>query len=811
MSRMILALLALTSVLTTNGSPTVERVAIKGEITASTGDKLPFATVAIEGTNLGTTSDENGAYTLHNLRPGRYTLRVTMVGYTPATAVATVPLRGSTVANFTLTAQHTVLEAAEVFGVRNRQPEKMEVMTRLPLKVNEQIQSISVVSDKLITEQGALTIADVSRNVPGTYTYASYGNTKESISSRGYRGIPVLKNGVRINSDFRGQGFITDMAGIESLQVMKGSSAVTQGVATDLGSPGGVVNLVTKTPKMVTSGMVSLRAGSWNQLRPTFDVQGVLDSRQTVGVRLSGAYERADSYRPVIGLEKLYLNPSIEWRPNDKTTVTFEMDYLNDSRTPDVGTVNLSLTENRIYQLPNSRFLGFDSDRLQTENTTFGLRFKHDISPKLYVRAAVFGSNLSAEKATASLAPFTTTDKTTGATIIQQPLNMRKRSITRDDRYDNNRVIQLDLVGKDLQTGSLKHTLQVGLDYSGVDVTTVAYNAKVVDTLDVLRPVTNTLGASYSSLTEKNRLRTKSHRMGVMLQDVVAYQAWLRLYLGGRYSSIQTFSPGSTVADRTNAFNPFVGVMVSPVKNIGLFASYTNSTSPGSATEIDAQGNPLGSSSITQLETGIKTEWFDNRLRFNVTLYKINNRDMNLQETWVNPSIGLVEFTGYYIKGGNDERKGVEVELSGRVLPNLEIVAGYSYIDARYKKHTTFVEGSTPNNTPKHTANLWASYYLPQGLLRGLSVGAGVYYLSERPNNDWTTTSWHGIEPGVAPWYMKSYTTVNLQLGYVVNRHFDVRLMVNNIFDKEGYNAYRTSYINQIEPRSFAATVAYRF
>jgi iron complex outermembrane receptor protein len=179
-----------------------------------------------------------------------------MVGFATVSRVVFVQLRETTEADFVLDEQAHVLEGAEVFGVRNRQPEKMDVITRLPLKVNEQLQSISVVSDKLIADQGALTIADVSRNVPGTYTYATYGNTKESISSRGFRGIPVLKNGVRINSDFRGQGFITDMSGVESMQVMKGAAAVTQGVATDLGSPGGVVNIVTKTPKFVNSGLV---------------------------------------------------------------------------------------------------------------------------------------------------------------------------------------------------------------------------------------------------------------------------------------------------------------------------------------------------------------------------------------------------------------------------------------------------------------------------------------------------------------------------------------------------------------------------
>ena len=119
----------------------------------------------------------------------------------------------------------------------------------MPLRPSEQIQSISVISDKVIAEQGALTITDAVRNVPGVTLFGSYGGVKESMSLRGFRGIPVLKNGVRTDSQFQTASIQTDMMGVESIQVIKGSAAITQGVITDLGNAGGVINVVTKTPK----------------------------------------------------------------------------------------------------------------------------------------------------------------------------------------------------------------------------------------------------------------------------------------------------------------------------------------------------------------------------------------------------------------------------------------------------------------------------------------------------------------------------------------------------------------------------------
>src|SRR5690606_33079628 len=134
---------------------------------------------------------------------------------------------------------------------------------------------------------------------------------------------------------------------------------------------------------------------------------------------------------------------------------------------------------------------------------------------------------------------------------------------------------------------------------------------------------------------------------------------------------------------------------------------------------------------IDQVEAGFKSEWLDNRLRFNLTLYQINNKNMSMpvyDNNWIE--------TGFYEKGGNDERKGIEVEVIGRPLKNLELVAGYAYIDAQYKEHASFYTNSAPLNTPSHTANAWANYSIREGKLTGLQFGAGAYYISERPIND---------------------------------------------------------------------------
>lgn len=132
------------------------------------------------------------------------------------------------------------IDEVELFGEKKKKEKGMEVITRMPLKVRDQIQSISVISHKAIEDMGALTITDAAKNIPGVVLFSTYGGGAESMSIRGYRGTPVLKNGVLMNSDFRTSSMTADMQGVESMQVIRGSVAVTQGIGSALGAAGGV-------------------------------------------------------------------------------------------------------------------------------------------------------------------------------------------------------------------------------------------------------------------------------------------------------------------------------------------------------------------------------------------------------------------------------------------------------------------------------------------------------------------------------------------------------------------------------------------
>lgn len=785
---------------------------ISGSVTDDTGAPIPYANIYIKGSQKGTSADNNGHFTLTDVNIDNTILVVSAVGYKKAERELNASTNLSAL-SFVLQSDNQ-LEEVELFGDRNRRADKLETLTRLPLAPNEQLQSISILSQKLIDQQNALTLRDVTKNVAGVYTFATYGNVRESMSLRGYRGIPLLKNGVRVNSDFRGIGIVTDMAGVDNIQVLKGVSAISQGLGGDLGSAGGVINIVTKTPKFYSGGQVSFRAGSYGHVRPTFDFYGPLDENNTVAYRIAGSYERADSYRNKVNSERFYINPSLAWKPNSKTTLYLEFDYMDDSLTPDQGTINLGgYDTNNIYKLPNDNFIGFASDRASTENSTYSIRFDREITDKLSVKAGYFASDLSTYTETS----YAFQGSSRNGLPVLAP-SQRYREYYASGREDKNSVLQIDFVGKDLKTGTLSHTFQLGVDYRKTAFDNLGYGTTYptdnpyVDVIDVLETIPNDLpdGVSVSRNTGRDSgSRTKSY--GFTAQDKVSLTHWADVFLGVRYTSIERtkgnfIGRSLTGAKRDNAINPLFGFNLRPKENIVVFGSYASSSNPMTSFYTDINGNELGTERWDQFEAGIKSNWMDDALRFNVTFFNTFSKNLNLQAIDQNGT-----FLGYYLKGGEDTRTGIELELIGRVLNNLEIIAGYSYLDARYKDHNSYYFNSSPLNTPKHTANLWVNYAFTDGL-DGLSVGAGAYYLGKRPHNVWSRNYTHtGVEPGVKPFDLEAYTTVNLQVSYKFNENLSLDVFGNNIFDELGYNAYRTVYLNRIQPASFGSTLRYRF
>jgi iron complex outermembrane receptor protein len=187
-----------------------------------------------------------------------------------------------------------------------------------------------------------------------------------------------------------------------------------------------------------------------------------------VAVRFNGAYQNNNSFRSHVKGERIYVNPSIAFRPDDKTYINVEMDYLHDKRTPDRGTINLAPGDTEaLYHMPKGKFLGYTSDFATTETYNFATTAIRQLNDKLKVRVAFVNSTSnSANEASSISLP-------TGGTNY----NIRQRTIGKSESLDINRVLQLDFIGEQVKTGFIKHTFQVGFDWRETETSSVTYEA----------------------------------------------------------------------------------------------------------------------------------------------------------------------------------------------------------------------------------------------------------------------------------------------------------------------------------------------
>ena len=145
---------------------------------------------------------------------------------------------------------------------------------------------------------------------------------------------------------------------------------------------------------------------------------------------------------------------------------------------------------------------------------------------------------------------------------------------------------------------------------------------------------------------------------------------------------------------------------------------------------------------------------------------------------------------------GRRRIQGVELELDGSPLEQLDIIAGYTYLDTEVERgadEATFVL------MPDHQFSLWTKYAFESGLLDRVSVGAGVTAFSD-------FSSLQGVEaPG--------YAVVDAMVGYQFTDRLSGAVNVNNLLDKKYYNRVgSTGTFNFYgEPTSVVGSLRYDF
>ncbi|TKC55443.1 TonB-dependent siderophore receptor [Pedobacter hiemivivus] len=796
------------------------RGGIKGKVRANDSKPASLVTIQIVEKNRQTLSNEEGKFKFNNLKSGEYTLKISSVGLKVQTQKVTVIEGQTAYVEFILSENSGQLDEVEIGGYQTPNQKPIS-LGKIAIAPRDLPQSVQIIGTQVIQDQQANRLADVIKNVNGVSLGANRGTVGENFYARGYSlgANNVLKNGARTTI-----GGMPEASTLESVEVLKGSSALLYGGV----SGGAVVNMVTKKPKFEYGGEFSMRIGSYDFYKPTLDLYGPVS--KNIAVRVIGTYEKAGSFRDKVKSERIYVNPSLLYQISDKTDLLIQGDYLKSDFSPDFG---IGTVDNKISPLGRNVFLNTDWAYNKTNTTTAQAVLNHKFNNdwKLNVSASLqsYDRNyFSSER------PFVKAD------------GIWNRALTRSKINELTFNQQVNLTGT-FKTGSLAHTLLVGADadqsrtktggFSNPNkLTTLApEKAKYYDTVNLLDLSSFNIPSNFNAPETNLLANTKApiYRVGGFVQDMVTVSEKFKVLAGIRWTYQKTPSTTidsvtinktvkGTTPDKTDkAFSPKVGVVYEPFKATSIYASYASNFTSNAGIDVTTNA-PMKPSIIDQFEAGIKNDFLDGKLSANVTWYKIvNNRfaqtaELNLQGDR-NSDTNLKEFTG---KTASD---GIEIDISGTIVEGLNFIVGYSYNYMRYTKTSDvevidpkdpkkylvtkgILEGERLVGTTKNTANGSLFYTFNTGPVKGLKLGASAFYTGDR--NGGRNTNKSGTSSGIIP--VKGFTTFDLSAGYSYKK-ISILGKLSNLTNELNYYVHENYSVNPIPPRQFMTTIAYKF
>ena len=495
-------------------------------------------------------------------------------------------------------------------------------------------------------------------------------------------------------------------------------------------------------------------------------------------------------------------------------------DYLKDNYTPDFG---IGAINNRITNVPRNRFLGTSWANGNTRQATASANLTHQLSESWNLDVTGAYQKYKREFQTVErVQPIENGDWT-------RPLG---KSNTSESYYTG----QINLKGE-LKTGFIDHTLLVGADadrYLNTNYTyteTVKGNFEYLDEQNIRRPanydIINILDPSkYSARADMpvmNPIRvavTPSNRFGIYINDLMKITPKLNVLAGFRWSYQKALAAKTTdlltntaiKAEEKDdkAFSPHFGIVYKPTSFTSFFASYTNSFSVNSGTDVN--GNSLNPSLIDQYEIGVKNDLFKGIISANFTAYRIVNNNLAQTAPFLadgitpNTNSGLKELTG------QTTSEGLEIDLIGHPFRSLDLVAGYSYNYMRYTNTPdaigNYIEGQRLVNSPAHTANASAFYTFNNFYVKGLKLGATTNYIGKRLGGWNNTIGQAQTSSRIIP--VSDFATVDISAGYSFKR-MNMLMKVSNLTNTLSYYVHENYSINPIPPRQFAATLSYKF
>jgi iron complex outermembrane receptor protein len=378
----------------------------------------------------------------------------------------------------------------------------------------------------------------------------------------------------------------------------------------------------------------------------------------------------------------------------------------------------------------------------------------------------------------------------------------------------------------------MRHSVLVGLDlFESVQYNELLRTTDPTLATDLYDPSHGPVPTSLlQNWNWSSRNRTWERWAGLYVQDQVQLTDNLYFLAGARYDYVIEHMDNSVYAAPNvpdNAYLPLTGgvnkfgsikgrggFLWHPTASLSFYANYIQNfgVNPGMYYSGNGQAQLFQPVEIAnEWETGIKLETAGGRASATLAWFDLTKR--NVGSSVLEPAIDNLGVAFLMHKATN---RGLEVDFHGEILPGLQLLASYAYIDSRVENTIGSWLGGVPKGSellgqtgnrlagvPSHGASMWATYRVGAGALRGLKLGVGAVARGTRAGdnlNDYRLPGFAKCNALAAYSWRAAGTGLNVQLN------------VDNLLDKRYFESLSgTRTVIPGASRNWIATLGVEF
>jgi catecholate siderophore receptor len=674
-------------------------------------------------------------------------------------------------------------------------------------------QTVTVIPQQIISEQGARSLTDVLRSTPGiTFDGGENGfaTSTNNFKLRGFDGSGnVFIDGARSSGSYA-----RDIFNTERVEIFKGAAADN-----GRGGAGGYVNMVTKTPMLenFTSGALGLSFDGYGTepvKRGTVDMNYIVTPN--TAVRLNGVLEQGGVLGRNVAKNKVWgIAPSVAFGLGTDKRAIFAYEHVQRRDVPEWGIPAATLPgtfrfDPAFQGARRDAFYGLNSDFDHATSDMVMARFEYDISKYVTLSNQTKWTNV--ERTARYTIPFSVI---AGTTNVQSQSQFYGRT--------NTALSNLTNLSAEFFTGPLNHKIALGFEVSREDSNADRRNGTNVTPADLFNPDPNRSPPIDFVPNQTNGVKVDT--VAAYLYDTIKFNEQWQLTGGLRVERYDVSIASKTAAGLPVAggFDGYsygkttlggkVGLVYKPV-DYGTFyvATGISHLPPGSylsnpdiSREADGSAFPglvAGAEPVRlhHYEIGTKWDFLDKRLSATAALFRTIKKN--------------VPFDYGGLQYGEQMVQGLELGLTGHLTNDWQIFAGLLFMNSE-RTHNAVVEAARPGTngdelafTPNVSGNLWTTYHIPH---TNWTIGGGLQYVGSswvgRPDDA------NAIVKNAAAGKLPSYFLVHGLVSYDVTKDVQIRFNVDNIFDEKyavglNWSAQRAALG---APRTFRISTNFKF